>query len=206
MRDFWVVWRMDLFVCVHGALTSAGKMKHSLPVLEIKTLSLFHTHIRTQKRCLWTCGHSHTHTSWDYWLSARSNRWISSIPYSPHLFLHRPPPSLSLSLSLSLSERVTFLPSPSPSLPSLSLLHRHVSGLQVPSSHITFLSSSRPLPFLLSWWVNSRPLGLTLCTSSPALPSNTSCQPILPPAVMWIRQKTKPVYRKVTWDSTILFI
>ena len=57
------------------------------------------------------------------------------------------------------------------SLPSPSLLHRHVSGLQVPSSHITFLSSARPLSFTYFHVMNGTvpPAGLLVLNQSRAV-------------------------------------
>lgn len=149
------------------------------------------------------CARSHIHTRAECRLSARSNRWISSLPYSAHPFLHLSP---HRSLSLSLSERVTFLPSSSPPLPSFSLLHLHVSVLQVPSSHITFLLSSFPLPFVLSWWVNSWPLRLTLCFYSLTLPSITSCQSSLPLAVLLEKSCNPNITETDTWNSKRFYL
>jgi len=87
-------------------------------------------------------------------------------------------------------------------LPSLSLLHLNVSVVQVPSSHITFPPfPSLPLPLILSWRVNSWPLGLTLCSYPPALPSNTSCQSGLSTAVR--REMAKAVRIKQKLAPTI---
>lgn len=121
--------------------------------------------------CMTTCVYFNIHTRMKtettVRLQGQTSRSAASPPI-PHPFLH---------LSLSLSRCLGVSPfCPRPILPPFPLLSSiSVSVLQVPSSHITFLFPSVALPFVLSWWVNSWPLGLTLCCRSPALPSITSC-------------------------------
>ena len=191
MRDFSVVWRMDLFVCVflgpwprlenEAQLARAGNKN---------TLTLSHTHVRTQKSAYeHVCTHTHTQVETTDCLQGQTDGSAAS-PTPLISFSIFPPISLSLSVWACHLSALTLS-----SLPSLSLLHRHVSGLQVPSYHITSL----PPPVLFpSFSPGGSTLDLLAWPFAPTLP----LFPVTPAANLFYtssnvnKTKNKTCYRK----------